>query len=231
MHLFSIAPALEIRYLNLKPHAGDMIFRGENPPNGAIIDFWAARTDTPVAISVLDRSERVVRKIPPTAGRGVMRGINRVVWNMREEDLPIRGGGFGEDDDAPRGGNMAGPFVPPGTYTIRLESAGRTVEQRVEVREDPRIEVSAVDRRIWTDTQAQVVSLIRAFAPVNERLQALTGRGAENEEPKRESRELVSRLGRLYSELGRWVGAPTKDQLSELKFYDEMVQKLTAAGR
>ena len=30
-----------------------MIFRGENPPNGAIIDFWVARTDTVAALSVL----------------------------------------------------------------------------------------------------------------------------------------------------------------------------------
>jgi hypothetical protein len=30
--------------------------------------------------------------------------------------------------------------------------------------------------------------------------------------------------------MGRWIGAPTKDQLSQLKFYGEMVQKLTAAA-
>lgn len=229
-HLFSIAPAAEIRYVNLKPHAGDMIFRGENPPNGAIVDFWVGRTDTPISISVRDSGGRVVRTIAPTAGRGVMRGINRAVWNLRQEDLPIRGG-FGEEDEGPRGGNMAGPYVAPGTYTVRLEAAGRTLEQPLEVREDPRIDVSAADRRAWADAQMQVVSLIRAFAPINERVQGRTGGGADVDDLKRQSRELISRLGRLYGELGRWVGTPTDDQVSQLKFYGEMVQKLTAAAR
>jgi photosystem II stability/assembly factor-like uncharacterized protein len=230
LHLFSIAPAAEIRYVNLKPHAGDMIFRGENPPNGAIIDFWIGRNDTPASISVRDGSGRVVRVLPVGAGRGGVRGINRVVWNLREEDLPVRAG-FGEDDDAPRGGNMAGPFVAPGTYTVRLEADGRTLEQKVEVRDDPRIDVTPAERRAWSEAQAQVVSLIRTFAPVGNRIQTSTAAGADAEELKRQSRELLSRLGRLYSELGRWVGAPTTDQLSELKFYGEMAQRLTAAAR
>ena len=38
--LFPIDPAEQIRYTNLKAHAGDLVFRGENPPNGAIMDYW-----------------------------------------------------------------------------------------------------------------------------------------------------------------------------------------------
>ena len=62
-------------------------------------------------------------------------------------------------------------------------------------------------------------------------IQKQTAATTEAADLKRQSRELRSRLGRLYADLGRWIGAPTKDQLSELKFYSEMVQKLTAAGR
>jgi photosystem II stability/assembly factor-like uncharacterized protein len=225
-HLFSIAPAYEIRYGNLKPHAGDMIFRGENPPNGAIIDFWVTKTDTPISLGVRDAQGRVVRSLAPTQGRGVMRGINRVVWNLRGEELPIRGG-FDGDDDGPRGGDMDGPLVAPGVYVVRLESGGRTLEQKVEVREDPRIEVTPAERKAWSDAQAQVVSLIRAYAPVNDRIQKMQPTAADLQ---RQSRELLSRLGRLYGQMGRWIGAPTKDQVSQLKFYGEMVQKLTAAA-
>ena len=228
-HLFSIAPAFEIRYVNLKPHAGDMIFRGENPANGAVIDFWVGRSET-VSITVRDGSGRTVRSLPMSVGRAPVRGINRTVWNLREDDLPVRGGS-GEDDDAPRRGNLTGPFVPPGVYTVRLEAAGKTLEQRVEVREDPRIDVTPAERRAWSEAQTQAVSLIRSFAPVNDRILASTGTGGESDDLKRQSRELMSRLGRLYGELARWVGAPTTDQLSELKFYGEMVQQLSAPGR
>ena len=37
-HLFTIEPAHQIRYSEELAHTGDMFFRGENPPNGAIID-------------------------------------------------------------------------------------------------------------------------------------------------------------------------------------------------
>ncbi|MEO8680172.1 MAG: hypothetical protein ABI665_14070 [Vicinamibacterales bacterium] len=229
-HLFSIAPASQIRYTNLTPHTGDLFYRGENPANGALIDFWVAKTDTVVGLTVHDAQGQLVQTLAPTQGRGVMRGINRVVWNLRHAELPIRGGGFGEDDDAPRGGNMAGPYVTPGTYTVRLVAGGKTLEQKVDVREDPRIDVTAADRKAWADLQGQVVTIIRAYAPVNDRIQKLPNTAANATDLKRQSRELVSRLGGLYSQVGRWIGAPTKDQLSELKFYGEMAQKLTTAA-
>jgi hypothetical protein len=229
-HLFSIAPAHQIRYTNLKAHAGDMVFRGENPPGGAIIDFWAAKADTVVGLSVHDASGQLVQTIPPAAGRGVTRGINRVVWNLRHAELPVRGGGFGDDDDRPRG-NMAGPFVTPGTYTVRLVSGATTLTQKVEVREDPRIDITAADRKAWTDAQMHVVSLIRAFAPVNDRIQNLPATAPNAADLKRQSRELLTRLGGIYGDFGRWVGAPTRIQLSEMKYYGEMVQKLTSAAR
>ncbi|MEW6322940.1 MAG: hypothetical protein AB1635_17870 [Acidobacteriota bacterium] len=227
--LFAIEPAEQIRMTNLKAHAGDMIFRGENPPNGAIIDFWAAKDDQPVEIGVYDAEGRLVQRIPPTRGRGVWRGINRVTWNLRHEDLPVRGGGFGDDEDGP-GGNLAGPLVLPGAYTVRLTSGGRTVEQKVEVREDPRIDVSAADRRAWTEFQMAVAAVIRQFAPVNEKMRKVTATAADVADLKRQTAELVSRLTRLYSAGERWTGRPTADQASRLQYYQEMAQKLAAAA-
>ena len=130
--LFPIEPAEQIRTTNLKAHAGDMVFRGENPPNGAIVDYWLGAANAQVALTVHDASGTLVQTLTPTRARGV----NRVVWNLRHADLPVRGG-FGEDDDAPRGGNLAGPYVAPGVYTVRLVAGGTTLEQKVEVQGRP----------------------------------------------------------------------------------------------
>jgi hypothetical protein len=155
------------------------------------------------------------------------RGVNRVIWNLRETDLPIRGGGGGDDDDgAPRGG-MPGPLVAPGTYVIRLVAGGRTLEQKVDVREDPRIDIPPAERKQWTDAVQQAAALARTFGPVNDRIQKLPGAGAEVTDLKRQSRELTSRIGTLYGALGRWTGAPTKDQLSRLAYYQTMAKQLT----
>jgi hypothetical protein len=223
--LFPIDAAEQIRATNLKAHTGDMIFRGENPPNGAIVDYWLSAANTQVALTVHDASGTLVQTLTPTAARGV----NRVVWNLRYADLPVRGG-FGEDDDAPRGGNLGGPYVAPGVYTVRLVTGGRTLEQKVEVKDDPRLDALPADRKVWSDFQMQVAAAIRQFAPIADKVQKAPAGDAQMADLKRQSRELLSRLSGLFSATGRWVGRPTADQQSRLKFYQEMVAKLTAAA-
>ncbi len=223
--LFPIEPAEQIRYTNLKAHAGDLVFRGENPPNGATVDYWLSSPQTPVTLSVHDAAGTLVQ----TLAASRTRGVNRVVWNLRHADLPVRGG-FGEDDDAPRGGNMSGPYVLPGIYTVRLAAAGRTFEQKVEVRDDPRIDAPAADRKLWADFQMQVAGAIRQFAPIADKVQKAPAGDAQTTDLKRQSRELLSRLSGLFGATGRWVGRPTAEQQSEFKFYQEMSVKITSAA-
>ena len=110
-HLFTAAPAYQIRQTNLKAHTGDMWFRGDNPANGALVDYWIGAPGVAPVITVHASSGQLVNTLRATGDRGV----NRIVWNLRETDLPIRGGGGGDDDDAgaPRGG-MPGPLVRAG---------------------------------------------------------------------------------------------------------------------
>ncbi|MGQ0734524.1 MAG: VPS10 domain-containing protein, partial [Acidobacteriota bacterium] len=223
--LFPIEPAEQIRYTNLKAHMGDMVFRGENPPNGAIIDYWIGTKAEKVSLTVHDASGALVQTLTASGARGV----NRAVWNLRHADLPVRGGGGGDDDEGGGGANLPGPFVTPATYIVRLAVDGRgPQEQRVVVREDPRLKVAEADRKVWFETLMTLASTIRQAAPVNDRVQKAPG-GAELADLKRQWRELMARLTGLYGEVGRWTGRPNADQMSELKFYTDMARTLTAA--
>lgn len=221
-HLFSIDAAAEIRYTNLKAHSGDMVFRGENPPNGAIVDYWLGAADMKVELSVHDAGGQLVQRLQPAARRGV----NRVVWNLRHAELPVRAGGFGDDDEGPAGPATPGPLVMPATYTVRLAANGKTLEQKVEVKEDPRLDVTLADRKIWTDFQILIAETIRQVAPINERAQKVAAGGADVNDLKRQLRELVSRLSGLYGDTGRWTGRPSADHQSRLKYYQEMAKTL-----
>jgi len=119
-----------------------------------------------------------------------------------------------------------GPLVMPGVYTVRMAAGGRTLEQKVEVREDPRLDVTPADRKLWTDALSQVAALARIYGPVNDRIQ----KGTAVADVKRQSRELISRISGLYGAIGRWTGAPTKDQLSRLAYYQTMAKTLAAKG-
>jgi len=200
-----------------------MWYRGENPASGALVDYWLGAAGTAPAITVHSAGGQLINTLRATS----LKGVNRIVWNLRETDLPLRGG-FGGDDDGPQTGGMPGPFVAPGTYVVRMVAGGRTLEQKVEVREDPRIDVTPAERKVWTDALTQVTALAQTYAPVNDRIQKMGGTGADVVDLKRQSRELLSRITGLYGAVGRWVGAPTKDQLSRLAYYQSMAKQLAA---
>lgn len=142
-------------------------FSGQNPPYGAIIDFYqAAPQAKPPSVEILDASGHVIRHIAPekkktasaeepyneyagpSAGGGVPNdaGINRVVWNFREDGVPQWLGTV----PAFRGSKV-GAQVPPGTYTARISLNGHTYTQSFQVKADPQSPY----------TQAQLVAAYR----------------------------------------------------------------------
>ena len=221
--LFSLQPAHQIRTTNLRPHTGDMVFRGENPANGALVDYWLRDDGTKVTITVHDSTGRLVQSLAPSAARG----LNRVVWNLRHADLPVRSGGGEDDDEGPRA-TTPGPLVLPGTYTVRLVHDGRTIERKVLVKEDPRVTVSRAERMAWTAFHRDVAGTLGAVAEVAARVRALSGTDAATRDLKRQAGELQSRLATLYSAVGRWTGTPTADQRSQLRYYKRMAAEIGA---
>ena len=220
-HLFSVQPAFQIRTTNLRPHTGDMLFRGENPINGALVDYWLAQSGGSATLTVRDSLGALVQELKTTTARG----LNRAVWNLRYADVPLRSGG-GEDDDAGPSSMSPGPLVLPGTYIVSLDAAGAKSTQRVVVREDPRIRVSRPDRKNWTDFQRRIAAVLTQFAPVADRARRAIARDAETTDNKRQAQELLARLGTLYNASARWTGLPTADQRSQLAYYQMMATRL-----
>jgi photosystem II stability/assembly factor-like uncharacterized protein len=125
----------------------------ENPPVGAMIDYYLrSNAGGPVTLEIIDPSGEVIRKyssedkfpaidpdklnytpfwarrseaLPATAG------MHRWVWDFRPTPPPSTGrggGGFG------RGGQLA----LPGNYRVRLTVSGKSYEQPLRIKSDPR---------------------------------------------------------------------------------------------
>lgn len=222
-HLFTAEPAEQIRYRSEKAHTGDMIFRGENPPRGAILDFWLASEESEVALSILDGAGEQVAHVPV---REPVRGVNRAIWNLRMAESGQESG------ETPRG-----PLVIPGTYTVRMTVDGRNHETPLEVREDPRLDVSPEVRARWTRDLLELGELVRE---VGEEARAMGELAEEIEEAgshpdavlakstdlAREWRELSNRTRRLRGEVEQWVGPLTGQQRAQRAFYREMLEAL-----
>jgi len=118
--------------------AGDALFRGEGRPAGALLTYWVgAELGDSVEITVTSAGGDAVRTFRGPGGVG----LNRVVWDLREDPL-------GGTDDAGGGGRSGAgaPEVLPGTYTVRVSAGDASTTRSLTVEPDPRVEVPMVDR-------------------------------------------------------------------------------------
>ncbi len=146
---------------------------GQNPPDGAILDYYLTRGATEVTLEVIDSGGDVVRSysstdrpesvdpvtmayptywIRPPQNLSIEPGHHRFIWDLRHE--PPRGTRrqfaiAAVHRNTPSG--PQGPFLHPGSYTIRLTVDESVFERSVTVRIDPRVEISPEDLQLQTD--------------------------------------------------------------------------------
>ena len=145
---------------------------GQNPPDGAILDYYFGENVGKVLLEVLDSKDNRVNWfssedvmevldstmlphptywIRPAKGLVTSRGHHRFVWNLRYKDP--RGAERGYAIAAvPRNTSSSpvGPFVAPGTYKIRLTVDGKVSEKELTVQLDPRSDITAEGLQLQT---------------------------------------------------------------------------------
>jgi photosystem II stability/assembly factor-like uncharacterized protein len=130
----------------------------ENPPAGAVIDYFLKSPARNLTLEVFDAQQKIVRKFSsadqssqdegggkhpslPIAERWFPKpdvlektpGIHRFVWNLRWGSS----GGSGVDEES-EDRNPSGPKVVPGSYTVRLTVDGETQNRTLRLVMDPR---------------------------------------------------------------------------------------------
>jgi len=168
-HLF--APALAYRVHPNNNHDTPLppeTPAGENPPQGAIVDYWlGAGTRGPVTLEIRDAKGNVVRRFSSAAPEKAPKanlyfaqawtrppeqlsaapGMHRFVWNLRYERPMAVSYGY---SIAAVWGKAApivpeGPFALPGKYTLTLSANGQTYSAPLQIAEDPRVRATAAE--------------------------------------------------------------------------------------
>ncbi len=195
----------------------------ENPPAGAVIDYWLGSAAGRLTLEILDAGGGVVRRYAsddeapapdlrtlrttadwetPQAPPSSAAGAHRFVWDLRaglpaELAGPVRGYRRG-----------AGPWAPPGRYTVRVTADGKAVTASLAVVKDPRVPASVTDAdlvrqyRLAADLQddrARVAAALRRAGVLRERIAALR--------PKAKG-ESVAALETLSRSIDRIAGPP-----------------------
>jgi photosystem II stability/assembly factor-like uncharacterized protein len=146
---------------------------GENPPDGAMLDYYLPHASGVVKLDILDAQGNLIRAyssedlpveidttslphptywIRPQQEVSTTEGHHRFMWDLRRE--PPRGSHRefsisavkGKTPDGPHG-----PYVHPGTYVVRFTVDGKSVFKSIEVALDPRVRISDADLRLQTD--------------------------------------------------------------------------------
>ena len=174
---------------------------GQNPPDGAILDYYLARpAQGPVTLAVYTAAGELVRRYssanppPPInpAKLGVpaywqrppqpllaTAGEHRFIWNLHYTPAPGLGRGLPMQAvarDTPFSPNA--PWVQPGMYTVKLTADGRTYSQTLRVVMDPRVKTPAAGlRRQFVLSMRMYRGIVRLSAALR-RAQALRTRFA-----------------------------------------------------
>jgi photosystem II stability/assembly factor-like uncharacterized protein len=201
---------------------------GENPPDGAILDYvLGARPAEPAPLVVLvirDAAGNVVRRFAsddkpdslvdplvvtadwarPAAVLSASPGMHRFVWDLRYPAPPVASHEYPINANPGRTPKEPeGPLVLPGAYTATLTVDGTTVTRELTVTMDPRVKASA------SDLAAQGAAARRLAADLA-RLDEGRRKGANAEKAE----ALEGKLTRLYAIVQESDDAPTPQLLA-----------------
>ncbi|HEV2606392.1 MAG TPA: hypothetical protein VGT79_00275, partial [Xanthomonadaceae bacterium] len=142
---------------------------GENPPAGALIDYYLKSAPKgELTVDILDAQGKVLRhlssthstkevqppewpeQIVPNDQIAAKQGMNRLVWDLRMND-PVQIPGAFYSGPTPRG-----PLVEPGHYQVKLSVGGVSHTAPLTVVSDPRVANSEAAIRAKTELSLNV---------------------------------------------------------------------------
>jgi len=169
--------------------------RSENPPDGVVISYHLRAAANNLTLEILDASGALVRRyekginanpdprleghwpdwwIAPSPELKAGPGLHRFVWDLRRPRPDVAN--FSFPISAIPGRTVPeplGPFVAPGTYTVRLTADGDTMSQPLRVRMDPRVKTPAATLAARDSLQLDVYRAVEAIAEARKRVTAL----------------------------------------------------------
>jgi photosystem II stability/assembly factor-like uncharacterized protein len=162
---------------------------GENPPDGAVIDYALPQGTTgPVTLEIFDVKGEVVRKYASTdAPESTMEelskqliplywlrmpktlpdspGMHRWVWDLHYTTPTATGYEYpisAVPHETPR--TPQGPLALPGTYTVKLTAGGKALSAPLTIKIDPRVHATPADLQSLFAQQSKLAAMVSQSA-------------------------------------------------------------------
>jgi photosystem II stability/assembly factor-like uncharacterized protein len=195
--LFKPQTALRVRWsLNTDTPLPPDEPAGENPPDGAMIDYFLGEDSVePVTLEIKDNKGQLVRRyssadtpVQPEASKlriprywirppqllSTRRGMHRFLWDMHYTPLS------GVEPEYPMAAvyrdtppSPTSPWVIPGDYTVTLTANGKSYTQPLTVKLDPRVKMSAADLQEQLGLSEQLCQIRATLEPIGKSFDSL----------------------------------------------------------
>jgi photosystem II stability/assembly factor-like uncharacterized protein len=202
----------------------------ENPPAGAMMDYFLPSAASSVRLEVFDARQNLVRKFSsgdPSGGKHAplpvaerwfpkpevlekTAGMHRFVWNLTWSNS----GDLIADDDSEYH-VPSGPKAVPGTYQVRLTVDGKTLSQSLKIVMDPRSpatsEVLAQQLQLGQQVYGETVEARRALAEiasVQKQLMDLQQKVGQGSQLKAALAETQAAIGKILTNKEHAAGGP-----------------------
>jgi photosystem II stability/assembly factor-like uncharacterized protein len=201
---------------------------GENPPDGAMIDYYLDSTvKGPVTLEIKDETSATIRRysstdpvpgidpnvavptywIRPAKGLSAEAGMHRFLWDMHLEPIP------GVPPSYPISAVYrntptvpTSPWAMPGKYTVVLTAGGKSYSKPLTLQMDPRVKTSVADLGLQFKLSKQMYDQWRALMGSTERVRAMR-RELTDLQAKAQTPELKTQIANLNKKIGELVGA------------------------
>lgn len=228
---------------------------GQNPPSGAVVDYYLKNIPSgPVVLEILDSNGRVIRKyesgevFAPAKGplefpRYWLRppmpltrnaGLNRFVWDLRYPSPPAvtlsytMHAVYGQNTPA----LPLGPLALPGDYTVRLTVGGRSYTQPLLLKMDPRVHVSqaglAAEQQLGLKISAALTSADAAYSEITQEERTSQQAARKVESLKKELSQIDEDLVTLSGVVGAADAAPTSQAAAAFEQLGARLQQTLA---
>jgi hypothetical protein len=224
--LFRPQTALRVRWnMNTDTPLPPDVAAGENPPDGAMIDYYIGiSTSGEVRLEIKDENGSVVRRysstdptptpdpmlaIPPYWVRPPQRlanepGLHRFLWDLHYAPVPVPPDypiAAAYRNTAPA---ATSPWAMPGKYTVVLTAGGKTYTQTLMLQMDPRVRTRAADLAAQFKLSRQVYDEWLTLNSTSETVKSL--RGQLTEIRPRASEDLKKHIDALAEKLQTLAG-------------------------
>ncbi|MGZ5022407.1 MAG: VPS10 domain-containing protein, partial [Chthoniobacterales bacterium] len=231
---------------------------GENPPDGAMIDYFLAKDSaSAVTLEIKDAKGNLVRRyasddvlrepdqkklrvpaywVRPNQPLSNKAGMHRFLWDLHYTPLPNIQPEFPMTAifrDTPA--QATSPWALPGNYSLVLTADGKSFTQPLSVKMDPRVKASVADLAQQFELSKKLCELRATLEPIGKTFEALNdavtkAKEQAEQKPIKEQLEAFAKKLREFSPANQRPGAPPSfDLLDKAQQLFGTVQHVDAA--